>query len=129
MTQTPTLGEARFASTQSHTVSDDIRIPERIEVGADPGIQFELAGPRAKLFFDAKQTRAGIVTCGGLCPGLNHVIRSLFLELHYGYGVAEVLGFRGGYSGLDPANGVAPVAITCDFVHGIHQQGGTILRS
>ena len=46
------------------------------------------------------------MTCGGLCPGLNNVIRSLFLELHYGYGVAEVLGFRGGYSGLDPANGV-----------------------
>ena len=99
---TPTLGEARFASSKSHTTSDDIRIPERIEVGADPGIQFELAGPRAKLFFDPKQTRAGIVTCGGLCPGLNNVIRSLFLELHYGYGVAEVLGFRGGYSGLDP---------------------------
>ena len=99
---TPTLGEARFASSKSHTTSDDIRIPERIEVGADPGLQFELAGPRAKLFFDPKQTRAGIVTCGGLCPGLNNVIRSLFLELHYGYGVAEVLGFRGGYSGLDP---------------------------
>src|SRR4051812_23080159 len=97
--QTPTLGEARFASTRSHTISDDRRIPERIEIGADPGLLFELAGPRAKLFFDAKQTRAGIVTCGGLCPGLNNVIRSLFLELHYGYGVAEVLGFRGGYGG------------------------------
>ena len=79
---TPTLGEPRFASTQSHTVSDEIRIPERIEIGAAPGLQFELAGPRAKLFFDAKQTRAGIVTCGGLCPGLNNVIRSLFLELN-----------------------------------------------
>ena len=100
--QTPTLGEPRFASTRSHTISDDVRIPERIEIGAEPGLQFELAGPRAKLFFDPKQTRAGIVTCGGLCPGLNNVIRSLFLELHYGYGVAEVLGFRGGYSGLDP---------------------------
>src|SRR5678815_2685324 len=65
----PSLGEARFVSSQSHTVSDDVRIPERIEVDAEPGLQFELAGPRAKLFFDAKQTRAGIVTCGGLCPG------------------------------------------------------------
>jgi len=73
--------------------------------------------------------RAGIVTCGGLCPGLNNVVRSLFLELHYGYGVAEVLGFRGGYGGLDPANGVDPVVITCDFVDGIHQKGGTILGS
>jgi 6-phosphofructokinase 1 len=126
---TPTLGEPRFASARSHTISDDIRIPERIEIGAEPGLQFELAGPRAKLFFDPKQTRAGIVTCGGLCPGLNNVIRSLFLEMHYGYGVAEVLGFRGGYSGLDPAKGVEPVKITPEFVHGIHQKGGTILNS
>jgi 6-phosphofructokinase 1 len=127
--QTPILGEARFASTRSHTISDEIRIPERIEIGADPGLQFELAGPRARLFFDAKQTRAGIVTCGGLCPGLNNVIRSLFLELHYGYGVAEVVGFRGGYGGLDPACGVEPVKITPQFIDGIHQKGGTILGS
>jgi 6-phosphofructokinase 1 len=126
---TPTLGEPRFASPQSHTVNDDIRIPEHIEVGTMPGLEFELAGPRAKLFFDAKQTRAGIVTCGGLCPGLNNVIRSLFLELHYGYGVAEVLGFRGGYSGLDPASGREPVRITPEFVECIHQSGGTILGS
>ena len=126
---TPTLGEARFNSTHSHTVSDEIRIPERIEIGAEPGLQFELAGPRANLFFDGRQTRAGIVTCGGLCPGLNNVIRSLFLELHYGYGVVDVIGFRGGYGGLDPKNGVEPVKMTCDFVDSIHQKGGTILGS
>jgi 6-phosphofructokinase 1 len=124
---TPTLGEARFASRLGHTISDDVRIPERIEIGAEPGLQFELAGPRAKLFFDAKQTRASIVTCGGLCPGLNNVIRSLFLELHYGYGVSEVIGFRGGYSGLDPKCGVEPVKITPEFVDHIHQHGGTVL--
>ncbi|HEY2799196.1 MAG TPA: hypothetical protein VGI85_01260 [Chthoniobacterales bacterium] len=67
--QTPILGEARFASMESHTISDDVRIPERTEIGAGPGLQFELAGPRAKLFFDPNETRAGIVTCGGLCPG------------------------------------------------------------
>jgi 6-phosphofructokinase 1 len=127
--QTPTLGKPRFGSTKSHAVTDDLRIPERIEVGAKPGLQFELAGPRAKLFFDAKQTRAGIVTCGGLCPGLNNVIRSLFLELYYGYGVTEVLGFRGGYGGLDPASGLEPMKITPQFVDGIHQKGGTILGS
>jgi 6-phosphofructokinase 1 len=124
---TPTLGEARYSSKLSHTVSDDICIPERIEIGAEPGLQFELAGPRAQLFFDAKKTRAAIVTCGGLCPGLNNVIRSLFLELHYGYGVAEVLGFRGGYAGLDPKCGVEPVKITPAFVDHIHQHGGTVL--
>ncbi|MGH7981839.1 MAG: ATP-dependent 6-phosphofructokinase [Candidatus Udaeobacter sp.] len=123
----PILGEARFPSRASHTISDDVRIPERIEIGGEIGLQFELAGPREKLFFDAKKTRAGIVTCGGLCPGLNNVIRSLFLELHYGYGVNEVLGFRGGYSGLDPKCGVDPVKITPQFVDHIHQHGGTVL--
>jgi 6-phosphofructokinase 1 len=124
---TPTLGEARFPCRLSHTIPDDLLISERIEIGVEPGLQFELAGPRAKLFFDAKQTRAGIVTCGGLCPGLNNVIRSLFLELHYGYGVNEVIGFRGGYSGLDPKCGFDPVKITPEFVDHIHQQGGTVL--
>jgi 6-phosphofructokinase 1 len=126
----PTLGEARFASRAGrHAVSDDIRIPEHIEVGADAGLHFELAGPRAKLFFDAKNARAGIVTCGGLCPGLNNVIRSLFQELHYAYGVSEVLGFRGGYSGLDPDCGYEPIRITPEFVDCIHEQGGTVLGS
>jgi 6-phosphofructokinase 1 len=126
---TPTLGAARFPTKYTNTVSDEIRILERIEVGADPGYQFELAGPREKLFFDGKQTRAGIVTCGGLCPGLNNVIRSLYHELHYGYGVAEVFGFRGGYSGLDPACEIEPVRISPQFVEGIHQKGGTVLSS
>lgn len=129
MDRTPNLGEAHFPSKATHTVPDDIRIPERIEVGADPGLTFELAGPRAKLFFDAKTTRASIVTCGGLCPGLNNVIRSLFLELHYGYGVKEVLGFIGGYSGLDPASKREPMVLTPDLVSHIHNAGGTILGS
>jgi len=126
---TPTLGQARFASRFTHTVSDQQRVPERIELGVEPGHSFELAGPRAKLFFDPKQTRAAIVTCGGLCPGLNNVIRSAFFELHHGYGVAEVLGFRGGYGGLDPDSSAEPVVITPEFVDGIHQSGGTILGS
>ena len=125
----PCLGEASFNSHTTHPVGDDIRIPERIEVGAEPGFQFELAGPRAKLFFDPKQTRAGIVTCGGLCPGLNNVIRSLFLELHYGYGIAEVIGFRGGYAGLEPASAMEPIILTHRLVDNIHRQGGTILSS
>jgi len=126
----PNLGEPRFPSRAGrHAVSDDIRVPEQIEIGVGPGLQFEIAGPRAKLFFDGKNTCVGIVTCGGLCPGLNNVIRSLFQELHYGYGVKEVLGFRGGYSGLDPDCGNEPVTITPEFVDCIHQQGGTVLGS
>lgn len=126
----PTLGEARFQSRAGrHAVSDDIRIPERIETGADAGLQFEVAGPRERLYFDGRNTRAGIVTCGGLCPGLNNVIRSLYQELHYGYGINEVLGFRGGYSGLDPDCGSQPIKITPKFVDCIHEQGGTVLGS
>jgi 6-phosphofructokinase 1 len=125
--QTPSLGEARFTSRLGHHVGDEIRIPERIESGGDPGLLFELAGPRGKLFFNPKETAAGIVTCGGLCPGLNNVIRSLFFELHYGYGVNEVFGFRGGYAGLDPKRGIPPVKITPGYVDGIHRLGGTIL--
>ncbi len=90
---------------------------------------FELAGPRSRLFFDPARVRAGIVTCGGLSPGLNHVIRSLFLQLHHGYGVKEVLGFRDGYQGLDPARGREPLLLTADLVEDIHKQGGTILNT
>lgn len=125
--KTPSLGVPQFSSPLHRAISDEIRIPERIEVGAAPGLQFELAGPREKLFFDPQQTRAGIVTCGGLCPGLNNVVRSLFLELHHTYGVTEVVGFRGGYSGLIPQPGTEPITLTPEFVHDIHQRGGTVL--
>ena len=112
-----TLGEARFPSPQRRTVSDQARVSSRLirdpdAPAAEEELLFELAGPRSKLFFDPAQTRAGIVTCGGLCPGLNNVIRSLFLELHHGYGVQEVLGFRDGYQGLDPTRGREPFVLT-----------------
>ena len=126
-----TLGEARFASPQRRTVSDQARVSSRLirDPDAAPAeeLLFELAGPRARLFFDPPRTRAGIVTCGGLCPGLNNVIRSLFLELHHGYGVKEVLGFRGGYQGLDPATGREPLMLTPEVLNRIHHIGGTVL--
>ena len=125
------LGEPRFPSPIQRTVSDAIRVPEQTvrdpAAPATPELLFELAGPRARLFFDPKQTRAGIVTCGGLCPGLNNVIRSLFHQLYHGYGVREVLGFRGGYAGLDPARGAGPIPLTPEFVDKIHKEGGTVL--
>ncbi|MFN7931923.1 MAG: ATP-dependent 6-phosphofructokinase [Bryobacteraceae bacterium] len=96
-------------------------------VDGGPPVLFEKAGPRERIFFDPAGTRAAMVTCGGLSPGLNNVLRSIFLELHYHYGVPEVLGIRYGYAGLDPANGHEPVIFTKDFVHGIHNKGGTVL--
>ena len=126
-----TLGEPHFPSPYSRTVSDEVRVPLQVEVTAEgpPAATqyFQTAGPRSRLFFDPQQTRAGIVTCGGLCPGLNNVIRSIFLELHHKYRVREVLGFRGGYQGLDPAQGSEPVVLTTEFVDDIHKEGGTAL--
>lgn len=123
------LGNPCHESLLNYRISDQVRVPEHIEIGVDPGLQFELAGPRDKLFFDPQQTRAGIVTCGGLCPGLNNVIRSLFLEMHYGYGESEVLGFRGGYGGLHPESSASPVAMTPAFVNDIHKKGDSVLGS
>ncbi len=125
------LGACRHPSPLGRFVSDDLHVPTDLHWTAgtppsEPGL-FEQAGPRERLFFDPGRTRAAIVTCGGLCPGLNNVIRSLVLELHHGYGVREVIGYRGGYGGLDPANGVAPIPLTLELVDKIHRQGGTIL--
>src|SRR3974377_447400 len=95
-----TLGEPRFVSPILRTVDDRARTPANIfEVRGPPtpeGLLLDWAGPRAKLFFDPKATRAGIVTCGGLCPGLNNVIRSLFKELHHTSAGAKVRGFVAG---------------------------------
>jgi 6-phosphofructokinase 1 len=66
------------------------------------------------------------VTCGGLCPGLNNVIRGLVLELADNYGVTDVVGFRDGFRGLASAD-VAPVRLSREVVSDIHNRGGTIL--
>ena len=76
-----------------------------------PPIGFEKAGPRAAIYFDPPRVRAAIVTCGGLCPGTNNVIRSIFHELFYRYGVGRVLGIRYGFQGLNPAVGVPPLPL------------------
>jgi 6-phosphofructokinase 1 len=88
---------------------------------------FEKAGAREYIFFDPKRAKAAIVTCGGLCPGLNDVIRSLFLELHMNYGVKDILGIRQGYLGLNEQAGEPPIPLTMEIVEDIHREGGTIL--
>lgn len=92
-------------------------------------LSFEKAGAREHIYFDPSATVAAIVTCGGLCPGLNNVIRSVFLQLHHGYGVKDVFGIRYGYCGLNPARGFPAVRLTPEFVESIHKLGGTILGS
>ena len=90
---------------------------------------FERAGARKKLFFDPKKLKAGILTCGGLCPGLNNVIRSLVLQLHYAYGVKRTIGFRFGYAGLRKEPLAPPVELTPSVVAHLHERGGTMLAS
>ncbi|CAM4082264.1 ATP-dependent 6-phosphofructokinase [Zobellia nedashkovskayae] len=89
----------------------------------------EKAGPREKLFFDSKNTTAAIVSCGGLCPGINNVIRGLVMALHYFYGVKRILGVQYGYEGLIPENGHEFIELVPDKVKDIHEFGGTILGS
>ncbi|MBN2685862.1 MAG: ATP-dependent 6-phosphofructokinase [Pontiellaceae bacterium] len=90
---------------------------------------FELAGPREKLFFNPKEVTVGIVTCGGLCPGLNDVIRALTFCSLESYGVKRVLGFKYGYEGLVAKFYHYPVELTTDNTDEIHEKGGTILKS
>lgn len=99
---------------------------ERDEV-PKPG--FELAGPRRTIYFDPAKTRAAIVTCGGLCPGLNDVIRGLTIELWMRYGVRHVYGFKNGYAGFIPKYNLPVVDLDPEIVSEIHHGGGTILGS
>ena len=85
--------------------------------------RFELAGPRESIFFDASKLKCGIVTCGGLCPGINDVIRALVMSLFYHYGVKTVFGFRYGYEGLSSRYGHAPLALNPDNVNSIPDRG------
>ncbi|KAJ3088425.1 hypothetical protein HK102_008767 [Quaeritorhiza haematococci] len=88
----------------------------------------EKAGPRKKIFFHPSYTVAGIVTCGGLCPGLNDVVRAIVNCLTYRYGIKNILGFKYGYAGLNPETSQV-MQLTPHVVRDIHQFGGTILGS
>ncbi len=90
---------------------------------------FEAGGPRQKIFFDPSKTRAGIVTCGGLCPGLNNVIRGLVMELTLHYGVRRIIGFRNGYQGFIARYGYPVLDLSPEVVRDINEDGGTILGS
>jgi len=97
----------------------------RVPADQIPG--FEPAGPRRKIFFDPSKTRAGIVTCGGLCPGFNDVIRALVMELHFLYGVRRIHGFCNGYQGFTPKYQRPVLELTPHSVSQINEHGGTIL--
>ncbi|MEE2787788.1 MAG: ATP-dependent 6-phosphofructokinase [Myxococcota bacterium] len=123
----------RLSTTPDDLIADytDDEHSVAIEMGPvnGPAIRLELAGPRDKVFFHGPETHAAIVTCGGLCPGLNNVIRDLVSTLWHRYGVRRISGFRYGYSGLVPETQNAPLALTPEKVEFIHYIGGSILGS
>lgn len=140
-----TLGESRIDSplaallrtgrTTQHYVdeADRVLLDDTVSLVAARGVPveelpgFEPGGPRRKIFFDPSKTRVGIVTCGGLCPGLNDVIRALVLELTNHYGVRRIFGFRNGYQGMIARHGREVVDLDAATVAGINEYGGTIL--
>lgn len=133
------LGEARIPSPMvtADFVSDDERVLYHdrlrdiagfLDAGKTPP-RFDLAGPREKIYFDPSKLKCGIVTCGGLCPGLNDVIRAIVLGLFHHYGVKTVFGFRYGFEGLTHRHGHTPFELTPESVKDIHRLGGSILAS
>ena len=102
------------------------RVRETIDAKKVPA-SFEKAGPRGKIFFDPKNTRAGIVTCGGLCPGINDVIRGLVNQLTFWYKIKSIYGFMYGFQGLVKEIGGQPKVLDPEVVSDIHEFGGSIL--
>ena len=95
----------------------------------DDKVSLEKAGPREKIYFNPEHVHAGIVTCGGLCPGLNNVIRSIVRTLWYQYGVRRITGIRNGYKGLLPEFKLPITVLNPDVVDDIHYMGGSMLGS
>jgi 6-phosphofructokinase 1 len=122
--------DLQFASDAARLLyhTDLKSVQDIIKEGKEPPA-FEVAGPREKIYFDPKKTKCGIVTCGGLCPGLNDVIRAVVMSLHYHYGIDEIYGFLYGYEGLNPKYGHEPIKLNLRTVDNIEEQGGTILGS
>lgn len=137
-TTIPTLGEAKIPTPLTNQRFVDDKKPlilsltsrELAELDSDSmSLPFEKAGPREKLYFDPSKTKCAIVTCGGLCPGLNDVIRSIVMKAHYQYGIRSVVGIRNGLRGFIPKYCYDVKVLTPEVVSNIHQFGGTILGS
>ncbi len=145
-TRIQSLGEAKIPSPMLDEklggihqlfVSDEDRvminikrsnIEEMVANGLFPPA-FELAGPRRKVYFDASKLRCAITTCGGLCPGLNDIIRAIVLQLHYRYGVKNIYGIRYGLEGFIPEYNHEFLDLKPDRVTTIMNMGGSILGS
>jgi 6-phosphofructokinase 1 len=141
------LGEAKIDSPlKNHGIpgeggtrfiSDDSRITVDVEIEAMEGFiknnqplpSFEQTGPREKIYFDPSKLKCAISTCGGLCPGLNDIIRSIVLELYHIYHVRNIYGIRHGLQGFIPDYGHDVMDLNPASVSGIQDAGGSILGS
>jgi len=122
----------RYVSDKGRTIHDaSLQAVRRSASSAkrDKIAGFELAGPRERIYFDPTKTRCGVVTCGGLCPGLNNVIRAIVMQLHYHYGVSTIHGFKYGFEGLIPKYAHETVMLNPNTVSHIHEHGGSLLAS
>ncbi|KAL1557331.1 ATP-dependent 6-phosphofructokinase 3 [Salvia divinorum] len=124
----PLRSNPAYSVVKQYFVDMDDSVPEKIVVHKDTprGIHFRRAGPRQQVYFASDDVLACIVTCGGLCPGLNTVIREIVHSLDYMYGVSKVLGIDGGYRGFYSKN---TVNLTPKLCNDIHKRGGTIIGS
>src|SRR5688572_13089645 len=132
------LGESLFDSPLRHFGAVEVPFKtdaDRIlfnhttggRAGMEGPLTFEVAGPREKVFFDAPKATAAIVTCGGLCPGLNDIIRGIVIQCYNRYGITRVFGFRYGYEGLIQRYGHTPILFRPESVAQIHNFGGSVL--
>jgi 6-phosphofructokinase 1 len=115
----------RFISDEEKVLVNTLTHPS-LRV-ADPPPTFEIAGPRAKIFFDPIKLKVAIVTCGGMCPGLNSLVRSIVLQLHYMYGVTNIVGIKYGLQGFIPSYNHSLAELNPHVVSGILGRGGAFL--
>lgn len=145
-TSIPALGEAKIPTPVQRLekgvrsrdfVSDTARVlidvnltnvSKMFQEGKEPA-SFEMAGPREKIYFDPSKLRCALVTCGGLCPGLNGIIRSIVLELWHGYGVRNIYGIQYGLQGFLPQYGHDIIEFRPETVANIIKKGGSFLGS
>lgn len=127
--ESPMLGQRFVDETTRVSLSVDVRQMQTFCGSCSSIPSLEIAGPRQRLFHDPAWSRAAIVTCGGLCPGLNIVIKGIVQTLYFDYGVRNIFGLRYGYRGLNPQYGLSPIKLDPETVDSIHEDGGTILGS
>jgi len=125
----PMVGQRFVEETKKVVLMSDAEEIRELHKNGHELPALEHAGPRRRIFHDPAWTRAAMVTCGGLAPGLNAVIKGLVQVLHFDYGVRNIFGIPYGYRGLNPNYRLAPVVLTPEIVDTLHEEGGTVLGS